>query len=103
MILDLYRSSEHRKNINAIQYLIFKLHRIHLFCLDIKCQEHAKEVKTSLKIIIVKKVNREQSNMLNFRKADIKTILGNVLYFFLGSTYKGMYMANSSYILKICV
>ena len=53
-------------------------------------------------MIIVKKVNREQSNVFNFGKVDIKTILGNVLYFFLGSTYKGMYMVNSSYILKIC-
>ena len=54
--------------------------RIHPFYLDIKYQEPMKEVKTSLKIIIVKKVNREQSNVFNFRKADIKTILGNVLY-----------------------
>lgn len=32
-------------------------------------------------------MNREQSNV-KFQETDIKTILGNVLYFFLGSTYK---------------
>ena len=53
--------------------------RIHSFYLDINYQEPMKEVKTYLKII-VKKVNREKSNMFNFRKVDIKTILGNVLY-----------------------